>query len=485
MKSNLIKKSRIGKRRFVTRTIPAASAKTFRRKFTVLRQGGNSVRVTGRDLIYPIPDSLVSPVQATNVMAVIPANPVYWTGTRIAALASGYQNYRPIKFKVSYVPICAVTQQGNVIGGTIWDDGIAADNIQQSLRTSNGGFLTQCYVPYDTTIRPKSNLQFNLYRVGGDFDQNSNPFLFVAISIGCIDSSDRRIVPGYFYVTWSFELKNPIGKVSAYYNSGLTTYSTYTPQMNNTVVNLQTTTDIPFGAYINIETEESSNAAYYNGTPVTIESTTPVWIFQSVAKSTQTIRISKLPIYYTSLTTDTMSITAKKPDTNATNYTTFEPIAFAFVNEEQSIYEIYEFELLPNNATITDDLMFTINNTYGTVFFITTMQAFGVYQSSKTLTVTKTTTQTTANLTCSYYHAPKDQFVLELQNNSQNLEKHTQYIHFKTVQNKMKDLKIEDKKHEELDEIHESDEEDEIQLNKVRKHNPTPDKRMRRNNIDN
>jgi hypothetical protein len=370
-------------------------------------------------------------------MAVIPANPVYWTGTRIAALASGYQNYRPIKFKVSYVPICAVTQQGNVIGGTIWDDGIATDNIQQSLRTSNGGFLTQCYVPYDTTIRPKSNLQFNLYRVGGDFDQNSNPFLFIAISIGCLDSSSQRIIPGYFYVTWSFELKNPIGKVSAYYNSGLTTFSTYSPQMNNTLVNLQTNTDIPFGAYINVETEESENKAYYNGTPVTVETTTPVWIFQSVAKSTQTIRISKLPIYYTALTTDEITVTAKKPNTNATTYTEFTPIAFAISNDEESRYEIYEFEQFPNNATITKDALVKIANTYGTVFYISTMQAFGIYQSSKNLACTRD--EVNANMTCSYYHAPKSQFSLELQ--PTKTEQPTKYIHFKpTIQKLEKQL---------------------------------------------
>lgn len=81
--------------------IAAASAKPFKKRFTVLRQNGNSVRVTGRDLIYTIPDELTAPIQDTNVITVIPANPAYWKGTRISALASGYQNYRPLLFKLT------------------------------------------------------------------------------------------------------------------------------------------------------------------------------------------------------------------------------------------------------------------------------------------------------------------------------------------------------------------------------------------------
>lgn len=283
--------------------IAAASAQNFKKRFTVLRQNGNSVRVTGRDLIYSIPDDLTSPIQDTNVITVIPANPAYWKGTRIAALASGYQNYRPISFKITYIPMCAVTQQGNVIGGTIWDDGIDNDNLQQSLRTSNGGFLTQCYVPHTTQIRPKSNLQFNLYRMGGEFATTSNPFLFIALAIGCKNVNNQRIVPGYFYVTWSFELKNPIGSINTYNNTGLIQYQNVVPEMNNVIVNIDPTSDVPFGAYINLEVEENELKAYYNDTPIEIPGTTPVWAFTSVTRTSTARLRAKIPIYYDATTT--------------------------------------------------------------------------------------------------------------------------------------------------------------------------------------
>lgn len=198
----------------------AAYTKNFKREFNILRQTGTSMRVKGRDLIYKIPTNLEAN-NDTNVITIIPCNPAYWLGTRMAAISAGYQNYRPITFKISYVPQCAVTQQGNVIGGTIWNMSPNDANIQQTLRTSNGGMLTQCYKPYSTNIELGTNLQFNLFRMGGKFDQESNPFIYIAMSIGTKDSNNNTIIPGYFYVNYEYELKNPIGDTIKYYNSGL------------------------------------------------------------------------------------------------------------------------------------------------------------------------------------------------------------------------------------------------------------------------
>jgi hypothetical protein len=416
-----------------SRRIAAASAKTMLKKFTVLRQNGNSVRVTGRDLIYPIPDTLTAPIQTSNVIAVIPANPAYWLGTRIAALAAGYQTYRPIKFKINYIPICAVTQQGNVIGGTIWDDGFDTQNIQQSLRTSNGGFLTQCYVPYSTTIRPKSNLPFNLYKIGGEFNDKTNPFVFIAIAIGCTDTSQQRIIPGYFYVTWSFELKNPIGATNTFYNSGLILYKNISTNMNNTIINISTTSDVPFGAYIDVELENNAAVPYYNETPIQIDGETPVWMFSSVTKTTNASQTQLIPIYYTSLTTEG-NVTVTSTDTATPQ--TITPIAI--VIDKGDYYEIHEFEeidhpTVPSVATVIYTVQADI------IYSITEQQIFGLFETQTINSISGYV------LIVNKYKATKDKFILEPSTN--NNKNATQKINnIRLLNNKLNNLTIQEEK---------------------------------------
>lgn len=146
-----------------------------------------------------------------------PANPAYWMGTRISQFAPAYQNYRPLSFRVSYIPQVAVTQQGTVFMGTLWNEAAPADNIQQSLFTSNGGCLTQCYVPADTTIQLGRNLQQNLFTMNESLNPDTCPFMFLAGVRGA------SVVPGYFYVTYTYEFRNPIGSAWAFNTSALTT----------------------------------------------------------------------------------------------------------------------------------------------------------------------------------------------------------------------------------------------------------------------
>lgn len=417
------------------RKIAAASAKNFNKKFTILRQNGNSVRVTGRDLIYSIPDDLTAPIQTSNVITVIPANPAYWKGTRIAALASGYQNYRPILFKITYIPMCAVTQQGNVIGGTIWDDGLDNANIQQSLRTSNGGFMTQCYVPHTTRIRPKSNLQFNLYRMGGDFSSTSNPFVFIAIAVGCKNQNDQRIIPGYFYVTWSFELKNPIGSINTFNNSGLIQYEDIENEMNTTLINLDINSEIPFGAYIQIEEEEGELVPYYNDTQIDILGPTPTWVFSSVAKTSTTKILGKIPILYTAVTTDKIRL--------GTN---------GYVGYITDTAEYYNIRIAQYPITAGD---YRNNNTDVAFLLSDKEQSFGEYVGTLNMTLTKYVDDLPTETTNTYYflnyHAPKNQFMIQLFNSLKKKKKtklSTRYLQSTTLNSKTvkKEDAIEDEK---------------------------------------
>lgn len=76
------------------------------------------------------------------LFSVITANPVYWGGTRISAIASAYYNYRPIKMSFHYVPQVPVTVSGTVVAGTLWCGQVPSWDLQQSLVTSNGGMMT-------------------------------------------------------------------------------------------------------------------------------------------------------------------------------------------------------------------------------------------------------------------------------------------------------------------------------------------------------
>lgn len=254
--------------------IAMASTKGFSKDFKILLNNGTTMIVGGRDLIYPIPDNLVDQTNAT-LMTVIPANPCYWMGTRVGALAAGYQNYVPLYFKVTYVPQCAVTQQGVVLGGTLWAMAPNFNNIQQTLKTSNGGILTQCYKGANAVVALGSNLQFKLFRTGGEFDQEANPFNYVALSIATTQNNDK-IVPGYFYVTYKFKFMNPIGSTVTYYNSGLITKSSFNPTAykNSTAVNCQNL-NYPTGAVIQVD----RGVYKYNGEEVNFADSDHLWYF--------------------------------------------------------------------------------------------------------------------------------------------------------------------------------------------------------------
>jgi len=454
------------------RKIAAASAQNFVKKFTMLRQNGNSVRVTGRDLIYSIPDDLTSPIQDTNVITVIPANPAYWKGTRIAALASGYQNYRPILFKITYIPMCAVTQQGNVIGGTIWDDGIDNDNLQQSLRTSNGGFMTQCYVPHTTKIRPKSNLQFNLYRMGGEFSTTSNPFIFIALAIGCKNTANQRITPGYFYVTWSFELKNPIGSINNYNNSGLTTYAQLTSEMNTTLVNIDPSSDVPFGAYIDIEQGEEDPIAMYNGTPIEISENTPIWAFTSVTRTSTAKTNAKMIIEYNGVTTTSFFL--EKED----------QLYKAYLEVKDDYYDIYY-----PSMTYDQRYSFKIANSDSeTILLISNInQNFGTFMGNEYKAVKQYDTQSSVvsdiQISFAHYKANKDSYVTQIINkkNKRNINNITikKVTLTKTQNNQIiEEEKIEDEKEQQ----HNSD--DEIESEILLKHKSKSKKKKINNNSE-
>lgn len=301
-RNNLKKKKKINKqkktikrlRKLVTRRqpfrprrsrMPMAQTRGFRKALTQRMTGKNSMIVSGQDLLTEIPYELTQ--LNTNVMAVVPCNPAYWTGTRISTLAVGYQNYRPLSIRITYIPQCAATQQGNVIGGTLWNQVPDEDNLQKALRTSNGGFITQVFKSHTTVVKLQANLPLNLFRMGGALDNTSNPFYFVAMSIGATNQQGQVIVPGYFYISYKFELKNPIGNSITYFNLGLkdimqlNTYDNLTgvlvSRKQKTGVDIFTEVQLDYN--VEAEQEEQQYIVKYNGMTLDIPDDTLLYAF--------------------------------------------------------------------------------------------------------------------------------------------------------------------------------------------------------------
>jgi hypothetical protein len=286
-KVNNVRRRKPGKRR----VLPAAQVMSAPKQFNTIKTNGTTAVVNGCDLVYQIPDSLSTEFQNSQVITIIPCNPAYWLGTRVSALAAGYQNYTPTHFEVIYIPQCAVTQQGNVIGGTLWDQTPNSENLQQTLKTSNGGLLTQCYAKQNAIVKLGNNLQYNLYRMGGAIDQESNPFIYIALGIATTDTNNNRIVPGYFYVKYTYIFKNPIGNSIVYANSQMTKPQNKAKYMINAVCYLcqpiQTINGrlIPTGTRIDIEFNNSNVSPrykfYYNQTEIDMALLTSVWILEN------------------------------------------------------------------------------------------------------------------------------------------------------------------------------------------------------------
>lgn len=75
--------------------------------------------------------------------------------------------------------------------------------------------MCQCYIPADTTVdlRNRTLPQDNFY-MAGSFNRNTNPFVFMAVVQG------SSSVPGYFFVSYTFDFWNPVGESYVYVTDG-------------------------------------------------------------------------------------------------------------------------------------------------------------------------------------------------------------------------------------------------------------------------
>lgn len=173
------------------------------------RNNEQDIVVAGEDLIIPVPDTLGTDVGG-KVFLSFPANPLYWSGTRLAGLARVYQQYRPLKLEVEYVPQVPVTIPGQVIMGTLWNVESRFTSLQQNLMTSDGARMVQCYERCVSRVNLKSSrLPQRFFNVFGDMSsQSCNPFMWLAYYTG---TSDTVSQPGYIYVRWKYRFTVAVG----------------------------------------------------------------------------------------------------------------------------------------------------------------------------------------------------------------------------------------------------------------------------------
>lgn len=183
------------------RNIPGAYSATNRTTFNTRYLDNTTIRVQGYDLIYNIEDSIYD-----GPFCVIPANPAYWEGTRVASIANAYSQYRPISIHFDYYPQVSTMTNGNIIAGTLWNNVPGNGATRQALATSNGGKLFPIYQKASINVKLKTNLQQNLFNFQGFLSNETNPFTFIAMS-----QNVNNIKPGYFMVHYVYDFKNPIG----------------------------------------------------------------------------------------------------------------------------------------------------------------------------------------------------------------------------------------------------------------------------------
>lgn len=267
------------------RALPASYASHVKPGFRIINRGSVSTRVAGCDLVYSLPAAIASKTGSEEFLfSVIPANPAYWTGTRIAQMAPAYMNYRPISLTFHYIPQVAVTQPGSVIYGTLWNGAAPSGDLQQTLNTSNGGGIINCYVPSTTRIALGNNLQQNLFTLNGDINPDTSPFVFVAVARGCTNTDGTaQVVPGYWMVDYVYDFKNPIGQTWIYDRTLATQFPISTWSLpNRSVILLEQITGYGPGTVFDCEQDLDGDISYYyRGSPVTIPVGTWVQAFEN------------------------------------------------------------------------------------------------------------------------------------------------------------------------------------------------------------
>lgn len=109
--------------------------------------------------------------------------------------------------------------------------------------------------------------------MAGPLNRDTNPFVFMATVPG------SSVVPGYFFVSYEYELWNPIGESYSYSVTGPTTFSGIAPNMNGSAVLLSD--DLTTGLGPGTTVVWNGNSWMCDGVPCDVNQSTPIYYYQS------------------------------------------------------------------------------------------------------------------------------------------------------------------------------------------------------------
>lgn len=237
-----------------------------------INRSNDSCVVTGFDLV----PYAVSNYNYTSYF--VPINPIGWLGTRAAAIASGYQNYRPIRVVLHYRPQVGSTDTKSVFIGTLWQNNTIneVDSIEPSLLTSPGGTYVPSWQSVSTVVPCGSRLPQRMYPIRDPKSQNVPFFIVARSSLGGSDQPATAL-PGRIFVEYTFQFHNAIGNTNNYSgwtvsNASVATLTSFTDVQNYTgvVCDSANPTIVPIGTNLSWDGQPSLFTPELNGVDVSL-----------------------------------------------------------------------------------------------------------------------------------------------------------------------------------------------------------------------
>lgn len=220
----------------------------------------------------------------------VPVNPIGWSGTRVAAIATGYQNYRPLSIKIHYRPQVGSTDTKSLFIGTIWQNNTinAIASIEPSLLTSSGGTYVPSWQSVSSVVPCGDRLPQRMYPIR-DPESANVPFFLVARSSPDGPSGSAVAMPGRVFVEYTFRFNNAIGVTSGYSDWATATDTLQTlPTIDAAKVYTGTVCDssapnvVPIGSHLSWDRSYENNALVYypelNGTDASFNSAVNVTV---------------------------------------------------------------------------------------------------------------------------------------------------------------------------------------------------------------